>query len=68
MHGRKSLSSVHDARRDGRDGDVTADIREPDALRIALHKTSPIRITRILADNGKEFTDRLFAKREPGGN
>ena len=30
----------------------------------ALHKACPIRITRILTDNGKEFTDRLFANRE----
>ena len=36
----------------------------------ALHKASPIRITRLLTDNGKEFTDRLFASREhqPSGN
>lgn len=27
----------------------------------ALHKACPIRITKILTDNGKEFTDRLFA-------
>ena len=35
----------------------------------ALHKASPIRITRLLTDNGKEFTDRLFAarEREPSG-
>ena len=30
----------------------------------ALHKACPIRITRLLTDNGKEFTDRLFASRE----
>jgi transposase InsO family protein len=30
----------------------------------ALHKACPIRITRVLTDNGKEFTDRLFANRE----
>ena len=30
----------------------------------ALHKASPIKITRLLTDNGKEFTDRLFASRE----
>lgn len=30
----------------------------------ALHKACPITITRILTDNGKEFTDRLFANRE----
>ena len=29
----------------------------------ALHKACPIRITRLLTDNGKEFTDRLFASR-----
>ena len=36
----------------------------------ALHKTCPIRITKLLTDNGKEFTDRLFAsrEREPSGN
>jgi transposase InsO family protein len=28
-----------------------------------LHRSCPIRITRILTDNGKEFTDRLFASR-----
>ena len=28
-----------------------------------LHKACPIRITHILTDNGKEFTDRLFAAR-----
>ena len=35
----------------------------------ALHKASPIRVTRLLTDNGKEFTDRLFAAqaREPSG-
>ena len=30
----------------------------------ALHKACPIRITRILSDNGQEFTDRLFGGRE----
>jgi len=30
----------------------------------ALRKACPIKITRILTDNGKEFTDRLFASRE----
>ena len=30
----------------------------------ALHKACPIHITRVLTDNGKEFTDRLFASRE----
>lgn len=36
----------------------------------ALHKACPIKITRLLTDNGKEFTDRLFAsrEREPRGN
>ena len=36
----------------------------------ALHKACPIRITKLLTDNGKEFTDRLFAsrEREPSGN
>ena len=29
-----------------------------------LHRACPIRIARILTDNGKEFTDRLFASRE----
>jgi transposase-like protein len=29
----------------------------------ALHKACPIRITKLLTDNGKEFTDRLFASR-----
>ncbi|WP_424859328.1 IS481 family transposase [Tepidimonas sp. HKU77] len=35
----------------------------------ALHKTCPVRITHILTDNGKEFTDRLFASgaRAPSG-
>ena len=30
----------------------------------ALHKACPLRITKLLTDNGKEFTDRLFASRE----
>lgn len=30
----------------------------------ALHQACPIKISRILTDNGKEFTDRLFATRE----
>jgi transposase InsO family protein len=30
----------------------------------ALHKACPIKIQKILNDNGKEFTDRLFASRE----
>ena len=36
----------------------------------ALHTACPVRITRLLTDNGKEFTDRLFAsrEREPSGN
>lgn len=40
------------------------------ALLKALHKVCPIRITKLLTDNGKEFTDRLFASkvREPNGN
>jgi transposase InsO family protein len=35
-----------------------------------LHKACPLKITKLLTDNGKEFTDRLFASRErqPGGN
>lgn len=36
----------------------------------ALHKACPIRINKLLTDNGKEFTDRLFAsrEREPSGH
>ena len=36
----------------------------------ALHKACPIRISKVLTDNGKEFTDRLIASREgqPSGN
>lgn len=36
----------------------------------ALHKACPIKISKLLTDNGKEFTDRLFAsrKRNPSGN
>ena len=30
----------------------------------ALHRACPIRISRVLTDNGREFTDRLFASRE----
>jgi transposase InsO family protein len=30
-----------------------------------LHKACPIKRQKILADNGKEFTDRLFASRAP---
>ncbi len=35
----------------------------------ALHKACPIKIQKLLTDNGKEFTDRLFARkeREPSG-
>lgn len=35
----------------------------------ALHKACPIKIQKLLTDNGKEFTDRLFASRarEPSG-
>lgn len=36
----------------------------------ALAKACPIKISRVLTDNGKEFTDRLFANRarQPSGN
>jgi hypothetical protein len=36
----------------------------------ALHKACTIKSNRLLTDNGKEFTDRLFASRErkPGGD
>jgi len=30
----------------------------------ALHQACPIRINKLLTDNGKEFTDRLFASKE----
>ena len=30
----------------------------------ALHRACPLKITKLLTDNGKEFTDRLFASRE----
>jgi len=30
----------------------------------ALHKACPVKITKLLTDNGKEFTDRLFGTRE----
>ena len=30
----------------------------------ALHSACPFKITKLLTDNGKEFTDRLFAARE----
>lgn len=35
----------------------------------ALHKACPIKITKLLTDNGKEFTDRLFGSkdRHPSG-
>lgn len=35
----------------------------------ALHKACPIKITKLLTDNGKEFTDRLFGSkdRQPTG-
>ena len=35
----------------------------------ALYKACPIKISKLLTDNGKEFTDRLFAsrEREPSG-
>ena len=33
-----------------------------------LQQTCPIKITKILTDNGKEFTDRLFSSRESSGN
>lgn len=35
----------------------------------ALHKACPIKINKLLTNNGKEFTDRLFAsrEREPNG-
>ena len=32
----------------------------------ALHKACPIKIQKLLTDNGKEFTDRLFGRRERG--
>ena len=40
------------------------------AFLAALHKACPIKISKLLTDNGKEFTDRLFAskEREPSGN
>jgi len=36
----------------------------------ALHKACPIKIRKLLTDNGKEFTDRLFggAQRKPSGS
>ena len=36
----------------------------------ALHKACPLKIVKLLTDNGKGFTDRLFASREraPSGN
>ena len=32
----------------------------------ALHKACPLHISKVLTDNGTEFTDRLFASRERG--
>ncbi len=39
------------------------------AFLAALYKSCPIRISKLLTDNGKEFTDRLFVskEREPSG-
>ena len=36
----------------------------------ALHKACPLKIVKLLTDNGKEFMDRLFAskERQPSGN
>ena len=36
----------------------------------AVHKACPLKIIKLLTDNGKEFTDRLFASRarQPSGN
>ena len=39
-------------------------IQADSILIIALHKACPIRITKVLTDNGKEFTDRLFANQQ----
>ena len=49
-------------------GDKTA--RSARAFLKGLQKACPLKITRILTDNGKEFTDRLFASnaRKPTGN
>ena len=46
--------------------DIKADktARSAAAFLQALHKACPIKINRLLTDNGKEFTDRLFASRE----
>ena len=43
--------------------------RAASAFLKALHKACPFKIHRLLTDNGKEFTDRLFAsrEREPSG-
>jgi len=40
------------------------------AFLAALHRACPCKIQRLLTDNGKEFTDRLFASRErqPSGH
>jgi transposase InsO family protein len=40
--------------------------RSATAFLKSLHSTAPFRIRTILTDNGKEFTDRLFASRERG--
>lgn len=49
-------------KRDKRAASVQAFLR-------ALHKACPLRISKLLADHGKELTDRLFAsrEREPSG-
>ena len=49
-------------------GDKTA--ASATAFLKALHAACPIKIVKLLTDNGKEFTDRLFASRErqPSGN
>lgn len=38
--------------------------RSARAFLAAVSKACPLKITKILTDNGKEFTDRLFASRE----
>ena len=43
-------------------GDKTA--ASATAFLKALHAACPIKIVKLLTDNGKEFTDRLFASRE----
>lgn len=48
-------------------GDKTA--RSARAFLAAVNKACPLKITKLLTDNGKEFTDRLFASgKEPSGN